>query len=101
MRHFNNATAGVYRQSYTADKSVFTQQSTSVGYLRALDAEAASANGFQYGYGYSFICDYSTDIRVGDKLVISNITYTVKGVIQNAQATNPTAYLKAMITLPE
>lgn len=101
MRVFNNSTAGVYRQTYTGNLSTFTQQFSTVGYLRSLDPLTASANGFQYGYGYSFIAEFGTDIQVGDKLLIGTLMYTVKGVNQNAEASNPTAYLKAIITLPE
>lgn len=106
LKQFINQTAvAILRQTYVNNVSSFAITSYVAGYLRSLDPETASANGMQYGYGYSFITDFNVDIRVGDKIAIAlsgtTTTYTVKGVNQNAQLGNPTAYLKALVTLPE
>lgn len=99
---------GIYRQVYTGGKSVFSVVQTTNGYLHELSPEVASANGFQYGYGAALICEYGTDIRVTDKVLMGTQTtagylklYTVKGVAQYGAGRLPTDYVKAIITLPE
>ena len=103
MRQFTQQYQGVniQRQTYTGNVSAYSSSSTTTGYLRSLDAEAASQNGFQYGYAFSLICELGVDIQVGDKVVIGGKTYDVKGVTSNGLPNNPAAFLKALVTLPE
>ena len=101
MRQFSNSSATILRQVYVLNVSSFTTVGSVSGYLRSLDPETASQNGFQYGYGFSFIADFGTDIRIGDKLSINAVLYDVKGITQNGIAQSATSYMKALVTKPE
>ena len=63
--------------------------------------ETATQNGMQYGYGFSLICDISSNLQVGDKVIINNQTYTVKGIATKGTGMRAVDYVSALITLPE
>lgn len=102
MKQFTSQyTATVQRQTYALDVSTFGTVATITGSLRALDLEASSQNGIQYGYGYSFIAEIGANLKVGDKLVINAQTYTVRGLANYGLPNSATAFTKALIVLPE
>lgn len=96
------AISAITRQTYsgTPSKSSYSSVGTASCYLRPLSEEQASMNGFQYGTGFSAIFETSVDIREGDKIVISGVTYTCRGVVNYDRGFN-TQYKRALLQKPE
>jgi hypothetical protein len=46
---------------------------------RPMSPQASIQNGFEIGYGYTFIFQDGTDIQAGDRLIWNGVNYLVKG----------------------
>lgn len=93
--------SAIKRQVYTANKSTYTSTgATATGYLRPLNEEQSSANGVQYGLGFSLILETDVDILQGDRLTIDSVDYTVRGVVNHDRG-GIVAYKRAILLKPE
>ena len=102
MKQFTSQnTITIQRQTYTNGVSAFSTVGTANAYLRSLSMQVAAQNGFQYGFAFSLICEVNVNLKVGDKVIISGTTYTVKGVATKGGDGLPTNYVEALVTLPE
>lgn len=93
----------ITRQTYSGSpsKSAYsTVNSTATCYLRPLTEEQASMNGMQYGTSFSAIFETSIDVREGDKLTISSVVYTVRGVVNHDRGIN-TSYKRCLLMKAE
>lgn len=86
--------------SGTPPKSTYADIGSATCYLRPLAEEAATMNGGQFGYAFNAIFEVSVDIREGDKIVISGVEYTVRGVVNHDRGFN-TPYKRCLLTKPE
>lgn len=73
---------------------------TATGYLRPLNDEQSSANGIQWGQGYSLIVETSIDIREGDRVTVDSVVYTVRGMVNHDRG-GITAYKKCLLLKPQ
>ena len=69
-------------------------------YLRPMDEQASSVNGFQFGFGFSVIVETNVDLRIGDVLTISSVDYTVRGMVNHNRG-GLTAYKKCLVVKAE
>ena len=69
-------------------------------YLRPLSETESSANGYQYGLGFSAIFEIGTDIRQQDKITIDGVKYLVQGTVNHDRGFG-TKYVKALMLKPE
>lgn len=88
------------RQTYTGNKSAYASVGTATGYLRPLNEQQSNFAGVQYGLGFSLIVETSVDIREGDKVTISGVTYLVRGMVNHDRG-GATAYKRCLLTKPE
>lgn len=98
MQYFtqNNTISAIKRQTYTGDKSVYSTVGSGTGYLRPLSEEQASANGIQYGLGFSLIVETDVDIQEADKVTVDSVEYTVRGVVNHDRG-EITAYKRCLL----
>lgn len=89
----------IKRMGYVGDKSSFATVGTAEGYLRPLTGEEASANGFQFGTGFSLIVEDATAILKGDTLTIDGDEYTVSGLEVFNKGAVP--FKRLLLTKPE
>lgn len=79
-----NTTASIRRTSTVSGKQVYADVSTGVTCrIQPASDHAASLNDIQYGQGFVVFFDTAVDVRANDQLVISGITYSVRGVKDN------------------
>ena len=90
--------ASIKRQTYTGTppKSSYSSVGTTTCYLRPLGEEQAANNGMQYGLGFSAIFETNVDVQEGDKITISEVEYTVRGVVNHDRGFN-TQYKRALL----
>lgn len=91
--------SAISRQVYTGNKSTFTSVGTGTGYLRPLSEEKSAVNGMQFGNGFQLITEVSLDIRIGDKLTINSVDYTVRGMANHNRGISLLQYKKYILTL--
>lgn len=94
--------SAISRQTYSGSpsKSSYASVGTATCYLRPLTEEQASMNGMQYGTSFSAIFETSVDIREGDKITISSVIYTVRGVVNHDRGLN-TSYKRCLLMKAE
>ncbi len=93
----------IERQAYNLAGTLASMTTTGVtttGYLRPLTEEQASANGIQFGLGFSLIVETGTDIREGDRVTISSQAYTVRGIVDHDRG-GVTAYRRCLLLKPQ
>ena len=104
MRTFTGqqTVSAISRQTYSGSpsKSSYSSVGTASCYLRPLTEEQSSMNGMQYGTGFSAIFETSVDVQEGDKLTISSIQYTVRGVVNHDRGRN-TPYKRCLLLKAE
>lgn len=102
MRTFTNqkTISAIKRQTYVGNKSSYSSVGTATGYLRPLTEEQASANGVQFGLGFSLIVETDVDIQEADKVVIDSIEFTVRGVANHDRGGYP-KYKRCLLLKPE
>ncbi|KKM78985.1 hypothetical protein LCGC14_1354520 [marine sediment metagenome] len=98
---FLNRDVEVKRLTYsgTPKKGVFGVVATFKGYLRPLTEVQASANGFQFGQGFSLLADESADIKESDEITIEGKKYKVQGVANHDRG--GLQHKRAILSLPE
>lgn len=84
MRFNFETPAAVWRQVYTANKSVMTNQNVTVyGFFQPIDSDMNTVALGIIGQAYQFVCEGDSDIRAADKLVIDSVEYRVRGAKRN------------------
>ena len=85
MTRFNyNSTAALWRQVYTDNKSVLTDQSTTYyGFFQPIDSDQNTVALGIMGQAYQFVTTGQNDIRANDVLIIDSEEYRVRGVRRN------------------
>lgn len=95
----------VKRQVYTGSKSTYTVVSglTFSAYLRPLSEELSAVNGIQWGQGFQMITEVGIDVRVGDRVTVSAIDYTIRGMAihKRGSASRITDYQKFVLVKTE
>jgi hypothetical protein len=89
ISRFFTTLAKVYRQSATQpdedEKIVYSQSETQeaniYGHLEPASAELAEGFALQRNRAFNFWCATTSDIKIGDKLVIDTVNYKVVGIL--------------------
>jgi len=104
MKYFtkNNIITDVQRQTYsgTSMSTMTTVGITGTCYLRPLNEEQSSVNGFQFGLGFSVIVEVGVDIREGDRVTVDSVNYTIQGVVNHNRGGYP-KYKKCLALKPQ
>lgn len=85
MSRFNFETpAALWRQVYTLNKSVLTNQNkTFYGFFQPIDSDQNTVALGIISQAYQFLTDGDVDIKPSDALVIDSKEYRVRGVKRN------------------
>lgn len=68
------------------------------GHLKPMGEQQAAVNNYQWGRAFLLQVNNSVDLQEGDKVVIADTSYNVRGV---ASYGGNEPYKKAVLTLPE
>lgn len=80
-------TATIQRTAKVGTMYSFAEVGTTNCFLQPLDSVAAESYGIQFVKGSSCYVPYTTDVRVGDRLIIDGGTYGVKGMRSHSYGT--------------
>ncbi len=95
-----NRISSIQRLSYAGTNGTWGEINSDIAcFLRPMTEQQAALNNYQWGRAFHVFVDDSVDLIEGDKIVINDVTYLVKGVSEYAAGREP--FKKAAITLPE
>ncbi len=95
----NQKNIQVKRASLNAESlSTYANSSVIRGHFRALNDKESAMNGAQYGQAFMLLTDMSSDIIIGDKLVIDGAEYNVQSVVAQNRAIGSIKYKRAILS---
>lgn len=95
----NQKNIQVKRATLNAESlSSYTDASVIRGHFRALNDKESAMNGAQYGQAFMLLTDLSSDIIIGDKLIIDGAEYNVQAVVSQNRAVGSIKYKKAILS---
>lgn len=95
----NQKNIQVKRASLNAESlSTYANSSVIRGHFRSLNDKESAMNGAQYGQAFMLLTDMSSDIIIGDKLVIDGAEYNVQAVVAQNRAVGSIRYKRAILS---